>query len=46
MCNEGKEAVKVALRHVWANYMEEVEELQYRLGMKEKFGKRKILLRR
>lgn len=34
-CTESKEHIKVVSRHVWENYMEEVEDIRHTTGVKE-----------
>ena len=45
-CTGSKDYVKVVCRHVWENYMEEVEEIRHQIGMKEIYQKRKETIER
>lgn len=40
-CTKSQEHVKVVTQHVWANYIEEVEDIRHTIGSKELYDKRK-----
>ena len=41
-----EDSVKVITRHVWEDYMEQVEEIRHTIGMKERYKKRKETIER
>lgn len=45
-CTNSKDSVKVITRHVWENYMEQVEEIRHTIGMKERYKQRKETIER
>lgn len=45
-CTTSKNHVKVVTHHVWAKYMEEVEEIRHTVGSKEIYSKRKETIER
>ena len=45
-CTNSKAAVKVVTRHVWENYMEQVEEIRHTIGMKERYKQRRETIER
>ena len=45
-CTESKNHVKVVTRHVWENYMEQVEEIRHTTGSKEIYKRRKETIER
>ena len=45
-CTESKDHVKLVTRHVWEDYMEQVEDIRYTLGNKTIYQKRKETIER
>lgn len=45
-CTQSKNHVKVVTRHVWEEYMDQVEEIRHTTGMKEIYAKRKETIER
>jgi len=45
-CTHSKNHVKVVTRHVWEQYMEQVEDIRHTLGTKEIYAKRKETIER
>ena len=45
-CTNSKDNVKVMTRHVWENYMEQVEDIRHTIGMKERYKQRKETIER
>ena len=45
-CTGSKDHVKVITRHVWENYMEQVEEIRHTKGIKEIYQQRKQTIER
>lgn len=45
-CTESKKHQKVVTRHIWAEYMETVEDIRHTYGMKELYNKRKETIER
>lgn len=45
-CTNSKDSVKVITRHVWENYMEQVEDIRHTNGMKERYKQRKETIER
>ena len=46
MCTHSKDCVKTLTRHVWDDYLEQVEDVRYRIGNKEIYAKRKETIER
>lgn len=46
MCTQSKDCVKTLTRHVWDDYLEQVEDIRYRIGNKEIYAKRKETIER
>lgn len=45
-CTESKEHVKIVARHVWENFMEQAEDIRYKIGNKEIYTLRKETIER
>ena len=45
-CTESKNHVKVVIRHIWENYMEQVEDIRHTTGSREIYKKRKETIER
>lgn len=45
-CTESREHVKLVTRHVWEDYLEQVEDIRYRIGNQEIYKQRKECIER
>lgn len=45
-CTHSKNHVKVVIRHVWEEYMEQVEDIRYTIGTKEIYNERRETIER
>lgn len=45
-CTESREHVKLVTRHVWEEYLEQVEDIRYRIGSQEIYKQRKECIER
>jgi len=45
-CTKSKNHVKVVIRHVWEEYMEQVEDIRYTIGTKEIYNERRETIER
>ena len=45
-CTESKDHVKTVTRHIWAEYLEEAEENEYTVGVREYYPKRQETIER
>ena len=45
-CTESREHVKVVTRHVWEDYLEQVEDIRYQIGNQEIYKQRKECIER
>lgn len=45
-CTNSKDHVKVVIRHIWEDYLEQCEDIRHTLGMKELYAKRKETIER
>ena len=45
-CTHSKEHVKLVTRHIWEDYLEQVEDIRYRIGSKEIYKQRKECIER